>query len=875
MSIPNKIKAWFDPPVFAGDEEQTMLVNLLNANMIFINAYLLLVILSYWLGVKMAVGAAAFDGIMFFAILIFRHWLFKGWIKAAAIGLLVAGFIMITLVTISMGTVTAPATDTYILIVIMAGVFFRQRGVLLSTVATSLAVLGLILAEKNSMLPDALELEVVPQWLTYTIVFLVAGSLIHYAMQTMRRALDSLKQENQERKQTEEQLRESNERFHQIANNIQETFWMWDLQQNKLIYISPAYRRLWGVSEQALYQNPSSFVDAIVPEDQAIMVGALERQAAAIPTEIQYRIQAPDGRIHWVWDRSFPVFNGQGKLVRKAGIITDITDVKNAEAELAKLNHELEKRVEDRTTELRQSEETYRALFENSNDGIFLLTPAGFEIKANQRALDMVGYTWEEYHEANLQTKNVVAAPGEQTDAEDKIAAVARGESIPLYERTFITRDGSKRNVEINLSAIRNTAGEVVMVQSVVRDITSRKKNEEALRQSRDQLSAANLALEKASRLKDEFLASMSHELRTPLTGILGIAEGLQMQIYGPLNEKQIRALKNIENSGHHLLELINDILDLSKIAADKLDLKFEICRINDICNSSLQLTRGMANQKRQRVLFSSTLENAVVRADPRRLKQMLVNLLSNAIKFTAEDGTLGLDVDASDTEHLLRLTVWDKGIGIKPEDISRLFKPFTQLDASLARQYSGTGLGLSLVDRLAKMHGGSVSVESIPGEGSRFTITLPWSGDAVIEARRGAPKPGTEKPVQPEKRVRGTILLADDDPMIVTTFSDFLQVNAYQVVAATNGLELVQLAPACQPDVIMVDIQMPGMDGLEAIRQIRAMEDPRMQQVPIIAVTALAMPHDEEKCLQAGANRYLSKPVRLTKLIETLKALM
>ena len=870
-----QIKSWFDPPTFGGDEEHALLVRLLNANMIFVNIYLFLVIVSYLFGLQMAPGVVIFDGLLFIMILVFRYWLFRGWLKSAAVGLLIAGFIVITMVTISMGTITAPATDTYVLIVIMAGVFFRRRGVLIMTAASSLAVLGLILAENNNMLPPPLKLEVIPQWLTYSIIFLVAGSLIDYAMQTMRRALDSSKEENRERRRTEEQLRESNERFQQIVNNIQETFWMWDVQQNKLVYISPAYRLLWGISEEEIYANPSVFVEGILPEDRPIMFDALEKQAAGMPTEIRYRVQRPDGAIRWVWDRSFAIFNEQGKLVRKAGIITDITDLKNAEAELAKLNRELEERVEARTTELRQSEETYRALFENSNDGIFLITPEGLEIKANQRALDMVGYTQEEYLAANAATKNAVAAPEEQEDAEQKIRAVARGEAVPLYERTLVTRQGVKRNVEINLSAIRDTAGKVVMVQSVVRDITSRKKNEEALRQSRDELSEANFALQKASRLKDEFLASMSHELRTPLTGILGTAEGLQLQIHGPLTEKQLRALKNIENSGRHLLDLINDILDLSKIAADKLELKFEFCQVSDICNSSLQLTRGMAQQKHQKVIFSSTVENAVIRADPRRLKQMLVNLLSNAIKFTPEEGALGLDVDGSEAQQLLFLTVWDKGIGIQPEDMDRLFQPFVQLDASLSRQYSGTGLGLSLVDRLAKMHGGRVSVESTPGKGSKFTIALPWTQALQVGRSYSQPDVSAYQPVTPAvKPGRGVVLFADDDPMIVTTFSDFLRANAYQVVIAHNGTELVELAPSCAPDVILVDIQMPGLDGLEAIQRIRAMPDPRMQQVPIIAITALVMPGDEEKCLRAGASKYLSKPVRLKHLLETLQSL-
>jgi CheY-like chemotaxis protein/anti-sigma regulatory factor (Ser/Thr protein kinase) len=322
---------------------------------------------------------------------------------------------------------------------------------------------------------------------------------------------------------------------------------------------------------------------------------------------------------------------------------------------------------------------------------------------------------------------------------------------------------------------------------------------------------------------------------------------------------------------------MINDILDLSKIEADKLELQFENCLIQDICNSSLQLTRGLSFKKHQHVEFSSNVAGASMQADPRRLKQMLVNLLSNAIKFTPDAGFLGLDVHGSEDEQVIEFTVWDKGIGIKSEDIARLFKPFIQLDASLSRQYAGTGLGLSLVDRLATKLGGKVSVVSQPGLGSRFTLTLPWVSEPFENAHKSVNEflfaaIAGKNSVQP---ARGTILFADDDTVILDTFSDFLSANGYKVITANNGGELVQLAPTCAPDLILTDIQMPGMDGLSAIQKIRAMDTASMKQVPIIAITALVMPGDEEKCLQAGANLYISKPVGLRNLLELLESMI
>ena len=1017
------LKSWFDPPSLAGDAEQTMRVNLLNANMIFINIYLLLVMITYLFGVPMSIGVVIFDGLLFIFILLLRYWLFQGHINAACIGLLLGSYITTTLVVISMGSVTSPATNTFVLITLLAGIFFQRGGVLVSATVISVTVLALIMAENAGLLPAPTILVLMPQWLTYSIVFLVAGSLIQYVMQAMRKALQALRMENEERKhaallqqavysiaeaahtaqslqdlyaqiqnhvsqvmdvgnfsialynektarldfvfviaesnqptahpnyeltgqvflhgrsllyqpgstlhscavwlgvplvvagkvigvmalehrtdpqaytareqhmlefvssqvataierkQTEQRLRESNQRFEQIAAAIQETFWIIDTSDNRVLYVSPAYAQLWGVTDDFDYPGLAEFIASILPEDRSTMLAAMEKQNRGMPTDIRYRIQRANGSVRWVWDRSSPVFDEDDQLVRKVAVVTDITEVMDAEAALAQLNLELEQRVEERTTQLRQSEETYRALFENSNDGIFLLSPNGDGLKANQRALEMIGYTLEEYRLLSLFSTR--AGQTGSTGSLPQVRAVASGANIPLYESFFTTRDNRRLDVEINLSPVRDTSGTIVMVQAVVRDITARKKADETLRQNRDELGAANLALAKASRLKDEFLASMSHELRTPLTGILGIAEALQMQFHGNLNDRQLKGLKNIETSGHHLLDLINDILDLSKIEADKLDLHIETCQVSDICNASLQLTRGMAHQKHQMVEFSTNIPGAALRADPRRLKQMLVNLLSNAIKFTPEHGSLGLSVDARPEQHLLAFIVWDRGIGIGAEDISRLFQPFVQLDAGLARQYSGTGLGLSLVDKLARLHGGHVTLESTPGHGSRFTLLLPWQNDNPSQVALPVDKPVAkpnyaDRPAQPAQH--STILLADDDPLVAETFTDFLSVNGYQMVTASNGFDLLRLAPECLPDLILADIQMPGMDGLQAIEKIRALPLPHFKKVPIIAITALVMPGDEEKCLQAGANQYVGKPIPLASLLELVQKLI
>ena len=260
-----------------------------------------------------------------------------------------------------------------------------------------------------------------------------------------------------------------------------------------------------------------------------------------------------------------------------------------------------------------------------------------------------------------------------------------------------------------------------------MRDISERKQLEETLRRHSQQLSEANHELARASRLKDEFLANMSHELRTPLNGILGISESLHEEVYGPLNPRQHRAILDVEDCGRHLLDLINDILDVAKIEAGKVELELGSLDVEQVCQASHRLIKEAALKKQISVAVVIDRSLGQLVADQRRLKQILVNLLSNAVKFTPQGGKIGLDVVGDRVKREVRFTVWDTGIGISPADQTRLFQPFLQLDSGLSRHYEGTGLGLVLVKRLTEMHGGALHIESEVGKGSRFTVVLPW----------------------------------------------------------------------------------------------------------------------------------------------------
>lgn len=514
---------------------------------------------------------------------------------------------------------------------------------------------------------------------------------------------------------------------------------------------------------------------------------------------------------------------------------------------------------------------------------------------------------------------------------------------------------------------------------------------------AQQQATAAALA---ANRAKSEFLANMSHELRTPLTAILGLSEVLRDEVFGPLNAKQQQKLATIEQSGKHLLELINDVLDLAKIESGKMELQLVPTDIQRLCDASLAFVRQQAHQKRIKLSAQVIPQMGKVVADERRMRQVLINLLSNAVKFTPEGGAVWIEVHADSENEVLHFSVIDTGIGITKDDMAKLFQPFVQLDSSFTRRYKGTGLGLALVRQVVELHGGSVALESEVGQGSRFTVSIPWVQETVYssvsssvshsqfpipnspfpilhqvlivedsppaaeqvarylaelgatnsaihslgtgtveEALRMNPDaiildlqlpdrsgwdvlaqlkahPRTQnipvliisvvdepaqkeelgtcgylvkpfsrsqfqiawrklsfaqqnsEPTTPTVKSSPLVLLVEDNEANISTIMEYLQAQSYRVAIALSGREAVQLTQELNPDLILMDIQMPEMDGLEATRQIRAA---RLTRIPIIALTSLAMPGDREKCLEAGVNDYLAKPVSLKKLVEVI----
>jgi signal transduction histidine kinase/CheY-like chemotaxis protein len=462
-------------------------------------------------------------------------------------------------------------------------------------------------------------------------------------------------------------------------------------------------------------------------------------------------------------------------------------------------------------------------------------------------------------------------------DREAVLTAVDRSDltSQPFdMEYRMLARDGHVVWFQDTTVLVRDHNGEPLYWQGLKTDVTKRKQAEQEILKLNAELERRveerTKELERAVRAKDEFLANMSHELRTPLNAILGLSESLAELTAGPLNEKQQRYVGMIGESGNHLLSLINDILDLAKIEAGQIVLNFNETDLEQVCQASLRMVNELAHRKNQQMALEIDDGIGSIWADERRLKQMLVNLLSNAVKFTPENGRIGLQVQSDRQEKRLMFTVWDNGIGISESDLGRLFRPFVQLDSSLAREVTGTGLGLALVAQMARLHGGSVAVESQPGEGSSFTVIIPWEPALAIDPMLRMKHTGKFRAIKADQKERPVLLLVEDTKEVTMMIVDYLEMAGYRIVTAADGLTGIDRAKEKHPALILMDIQMPNMDGLEAIRRLRA--DPEFRTTPIIALTALAMRGDRERCLAAGATDYLAKPVSLKKLVQMIE---
>ena len=538
--------------------------------------------------------------------------------------------------------------------------------------------------------------------------------------------------------------------------------------------------------------------------------------------------------------------DAQDAIIGYLLIGTDNTARKLVEAEQKKLDQRL-----------RDQQFYTRSLIESNIDALMTTDPSGIITDVNKQMEALTGCTRDELIGAPF--KNYFTDPER---AEAAIKLVLSEKKVTDYELTACARDGKQTVVSYNATTFYDRDRTLQGVFAAARDVTERKRVEAELRQ-------AKAAAESASRTKSDFLASMSHEIRTPMNAIMGIADLLAKT---PLSPEQDKYVQIFRRAGDNLLNLINDILDLSKVEASQLELERTGFSLNDLLEKVTEMVAGRAHEKGLALVceIAPNVPTDLV-GDPTRLRQVLLNLLGNAIKFT-ESGEVALrvtpDADSS-VPTALRFTISDTGIGIPGEKLGQVFERFTQADSSTTRRFGGSGLGLTISKRLVELMGGRIWVESRVGKGSVFSFAVPFEIWAAANRPTAAPVGTGPEPPLPALR----ILLAEDSPDNCTITMAYLQDTPYRVEIAENGAIACEKFIAGHYDLVLMDRQMPIMDGLTATRTIRAWEQANDRPpTPIIALTASALKGDREMCLAAGCTAYLTKPIKQEVLLQAIK---
>ncbi|HEX7020406.1 MAG TPA: response regulator [Gemmatimonadaceae bacterium] len=543
---------------------------------------------------------------------------------------------------------------------------------------------------------------------------------------------------------------------------------------------------------------------------------------------------------------------------------TDNTARKQVEEERMKLDQRL-----------RDQHFYTRSLVESSIDALMTTDPRGIVTDVNKQAEALTGCTRDELIGAPF--KNYFTDP---LGAEAAINRVLTEGRVTDYELTARARDGRLTVVSYNATTFHDRDRQLQGVFAAARDVTELKRYEQTLRQK-------NAELEDASRMKSEFLANMSHELRTPLNAIIGFSEVLGDGLMGSMTDQQRGFVGDIFRAGKHLLSLINDILDLSKVEAGKMMLDLDSTLVSSLLVNSLSIIKGQAATRHVQLDMIVPVELGAIQADARKVKQIVYNLLSNAVKFTAEHGKVTMQASRvpradvgtpcedwhartfpladSEFDEFLRISVKDNGIGIQPDALESLFKPFAQVDSGLARKFEGTGLGLVMVKLLAELHGGTVAVESEIGQGSCFTVWIPF--------RTAAPRVATPEPPavpQPEaRRDTPTALVVEHDETSAELIRVQLEAEGFTVLHAATADAALELAAKHPLSLITLNVMLPDVDGWEFLRRLK--EIPDLHRIPVVILSILA---DRKRGFALGAAAVMQKPISRQELFDLLTEL-
>ncbi|MCX7794341.1 MAG: diguanylate cyclase [Thermodesulfovibrionales bacterium] len=529
--------------------------------------------------------------------------------------------------------------------------------------------------------------------------------------------------------------------------------------------------------------------------------------------------------------------------------------------------------------ELDESLAYLQAVFDESQDMIVTTDNEGKIVKFSKGGERILGYREEELK--GRKASELYINPEER----DRILDILKErDALFNYETQVLRKDGSPVDISLTISRLRDRKGNIIGTVGISKDITEEKRLRTELARKNQELQELNEQLEekviertrelerineelrRANQAKARFISNMSHELRTPLTSILGYSELILDRTYGDINETQEKYVRHIMQAGKHLLHLVNNILDLAKIEAGKVNLVSETISIPEVINEVVFVMKPQAEKKSIELSVDVSSEVKDFVADRVKLKQILYNLLSNAVKFTPEGGRVGVKAEyiskrfawVSSAKRFLKITVWDTGIGIPEDQKERVFEEFEQLDPSRATE--GTGLGLPMTKRLVELHGGYIELESMPGKGTCFYVYLPAITEEVVETlkKKTLTEAKEEKP--------SLVLVVEDEPSTAELIGIYLREGGYRVEFARNGIEAIRLARELQPFAVILDIMLPGKDGWEVLQSLKS--DPETSDIPVIIHSIL---EERELAFLMGATDYIVKPAEKSVFLKKL----
>lgn len=642
-------------------------------------------------------------------------------------------------------------------------------------------------------------------------------------------------------------LRETISRFQRIFNGSGYGFWEWDFTTQRIDWSGGFWERMgYTLEDEHNLTDATNIISYIHPDDRAIsQYNLLAHLRNGIPLDTSYRVRMKNGQYIWTQVRADSVRDANGRVTHMSGVSFDVTALKEAEEAL------------------RESESRQERIIQSSNDGIWewYADKGGFHFSS--RCWELIGYDVKDDEITQGEDKWMVwrkhIHPQDLAKFDQALEDHMANKAPFDIEYRLIGKNKEIHWVRGRGRAIFDADGRPIRMSGSNMDMTQIKRAEERVIQAKE-------AAEKANQAKSEFLSSMSHELRTPLNAILGYAQLFEYDLN--LSSQQISNMREIRKAGDHLLQLINDVLDLAKIESGKMTVSLEPVLVSRIVQEAFTLVQTQADAKGIHIHANyNGMENHYVTADNVRFKQALINLLSNAVKYNNMGGEVDVSLKRLGAK-ILRLSVRDNGKGIPANRQSEVFQPFNRLNAEFSN-IEGSGVGLVITKQLVEMMNGKLDFESQEGLGTEFWIDLPiaseWSQPAD-EPNKSVDYTPAHLQLSSQKRV----LYIEDNPTNIRLLQQFFERHhQLELDVAEEPFIGIYKARNTQPDLVILDINLPGMDGFEALNVLK--NDPSTCHIPVVGLSANAMPYDIERGIKSGFDEYLTKPVDMNRLVETL----